>query len=99
MVLEPERNEAKRACRRRQQADLEAYRARDVSRRLDVLLAGVTADSELLYDGLSASSLDGQPLALAIETHLGQPAIPPPQALLRSLCAAAGTCFRSHKHI
>ena len=38
---------------------LEEERARDVSRRLDALLAEVTVGSERLYDGLSASSLDG----------------------------------------
>ena len=59
----------------------------------DVLLAVVTTGSELLYDGLSASSLDGQPLALAIGTHLARTAIPSPQTLLCGLCAAAGLCI------
>ena len=92
-MLELEGNEAKRARRRRQQDDLDAERARDVGKRLDVLLAGVTTGSELLYDGLSASSLDGQPLALAIGVHLDRPAIPSPQTLLYDFCAAAGLCM------
>ena len=77
-VLQLEGNEAKRACRRRQRVNLDEERADDVRECLDALLTEVTVGSERLYDGLSASSLDGQPLALAIETHLGRPAIPPP---------------------
>ena len=88
--LELADSEAKRARRRRQRANLEDERALDVRRRLNALLDEVTAGSELLYDGLSALSLDGQALALAIEAHLGRPAIPPPSELLQDLCAAAG---------
>ena len=89
-VLDLAGSEAKRARHRRQRVGLEEERARDVSRRLDALLAEVTVGSERLYDGLSASSLDGQALTLAIEAHLGRPAIPPPSELLQGLCAAAG---------
>ena len=87
--LELADNKAKRARRQRQRAGLEDERAIDVRRRLDALLDEVTAGSELLYDGLSALSLDGQALALAIETHLGRPAIPPPSELLQGLCTAS----------
>ena len=61
--------------------------------RLDVLLAGVAAGPERLYGGLSALSLDGQLLALMIRAHLKRPALPSPQALLCSLCTAAGLCM------
>ena len=50
----------------------------------------VATGSELLYDGLSASFLDGPPLALAIGAHLPRPAIPETAKLLHGLCAAAG---------
>ena len=89
-VLELAGSKAKRARHRRQRVGLEEERARDVSRRLDALLAEVTVGSERLYDGLPASSLDGQALTLAIKAHLGRPAIPPPSELLQGLCAAAG---------
>ena len=45
------------------------------------------------YDGLPASSLDGQPLALTIGVHLDHPAIPSPQTLLDNFCAAVGLCM------
>ena len=64
---------------------------------LDILLTGVGEGSEKLYDGVSASSLDGQALAVAIEAHLGRPAIPPASELLRGLCAAAGLCLKRAK--
>ena len=52
------------------------------------------AGSELLYDGLPASSLEGQPLAMiAVKAHLARPAIPAATELLRGLCAAAGLCL------
>ena len=72
----------------RQWDDLDAERTRDVGRWLDVLLAKVATGSELQYDGLSASSLDGQPLALAIGAHLARPACDSftADASLRSLC-------------
>ena len=54
-AVELKKDEAKRMRRRRQRDDLDAERARDVDRRLDILLAEVAAGSELLYDGLSAS--------------------------------------------
>ena len=60
---------------------------------LDNLLTEVAAGSELLYDGLLASSLDGQPLAIAIEAHLVCQAIPAAKQLLRGLCTAAGLCL------
>lgn len=88
-VVELEKKEAKRMLRRRQRDDLDAERTRDVGR-LDVLLAEVATGSELLYDGLSASSLDGQPLALAIGAHLACPAIPETAELFHGLFAAAG---------
>ena len=60
---------------------------------MDILLAGVTEGSEKLYDGLPASSLDGQALAVTITDHLARPAIPSAPTLLRGLCAAAGLCL------
>ena len=58
-----------------------------------VLLARVTAGSELLYGRLPALSLDRQPLALTIGVHLDHPAIPSPQTLLDNFCAAVGLCM------
>ena len=89
-MLKLESKEATRTCRQRQRVGLEKERARDVRKHLEALLAEVTVGSKRLYDGLSALSLDGQPLALAIEAHLGRPALPPPPELPRGLCAAAG---------
>ena len=60
---------------------------------LDDLPTEVAAGPELLYDGLPASSLDGQLLAVAIEAHLRHHAIPPAAELLGGLCAAAGLCL------
>ena len=54
--------------------------------------------SELLYDGLPASSLDRQPLAAAITAHLAHPAIPAAGGLLAGLCAAAGLCVGRAGH-
>ena len=65
----------------------------EVRKTLDDLFTGMAAGSKLLYDGLSASSLHGQPLAVAIEAHLGRPAIPPAAGLLHGLSAAAGFCL------
>ena len=68
-------------------------RMRDVHTALDVVLAKVAVGSELLYDGLSALSLDGQPLATVIVADLAHPAIPAARELLRGLCTAAGLCL------
>ena len=59
----------------------------------DDLLTEVAAGTKLLYDGPPASSLDGQPLTIAIKAHLERPAIPAATELLRGLCAAAGLCL------
>ena len=68
-------------------------RVRDVHAALNDLLTEVAAGSELLYDGLPASSLDGQPLAAMNAAHLAHPAIPAAQELLRGLCTTAGLCL------
>ena len=60
---------------------------------LDRLHTEVTVGSELLYDGLPAAPLDGQPLAAAITAHLACPAIPAAEELLAGLCAAVGLCL------
>ena len=69
---------------------LDLDRMQDVHKALDNLLTEVAVGSELLCDGLSASSLDRQPLAVAIEADLARPAIPAAMELLRGLCTAAG---------
>ena len=66
--------EAKRMQYQRRRGDLDPDRVRDVRAALDNLLTEVAAGSELLYDGLLALSLDGQPLAIAIKAHLACPA-------------------------
>ena len=91
-VHELSRNDARRAHGRRQQAGLNKERVRDVRMHLAVLLDSVTVGSEQLYDGLPARSLDGQALAIAINAHLGRPAMPPLAELLHGLCDAAGLC-------
>ena len=85
--------EARRAAIRRRRGGLDSVRTKDVTASLDVLFDGVTKGSEELYDGLPALSLDGQALATAITTHLARPTLPPPRALLRGLCTAAGLCM------
>ena len=65
----------------------------DMSKCLDDLLARVAVGSELLYDGLPALSLDGQPLTVAVKAHLAHPAIPAAAELLRGLCTAMGLCL------
>ena len=92
-VAELQRKEAIRVGYRRQRLGLDPERTREVSKSLDILLAGVTEGSGKLYDGLPASSLDGQVPAVAITAHLARPAIPLAPALLRGLCAAAGLCL------
>ena len=77
-----EQAEAKRMQYQRRRDGLDPDRMQDVRKALDDLLTEVAVDFELLYDGLPASSLDGQPLATAIRAHLAHPAIP----------AAAGLC-------
>ena len=78
---------------RRQRDGLDSDRAQAVSKTPDDLLTEVAAGSGLLYDGPPASSLDGQPLAIAIKAHLACPAIPAATELLRGLCTAAGLCL------
>ena len=85
--------EAKRLRHRRRRDGLDSGRVLEVRKTLDDLLTEVAAGSELLYDGLLASSLDGQPLVIAIEAHLGRPAIPAAAELLRGQCTAAGLCL------
>ena len=72
---------------RRRRDGLDPDRMRDVRAVLDNLLTEVAAGSELLHDGLPASSLDGQPSAIAIEAHLARPAIPAAAELLSVVCA------------
>ena len=79
--------------RRRRRDGLDTERVQDVGEQLDALLAEVAAGSELLYDGLPASSLDRQPLALAIGAHLARPAIPTAVKLLGGLCTTVGLCM------
>lgn len=83
----------KRMRRRRWRDGLDPERVLEAHKQLDDLFAKVAAGSELLYDGLPASSLDGQPLAVAIEAHLARPAIPAAAELLRGLCTAVGLCL------
>ena len=85
--------EAKRMQHRRRRDGLDPGRVRDVRAALDDLPTEVAAGSALLYDGLPASSLDGQPLAVAIGAHLTRPAIPAAKELLRGLCPTAGHCL------
>ena len=54
--------EAKRLRHRRRRDGLDSGRVLEVRKTLDDLLTEVAAGSELLYDGLLASSLDGQPV-------------------------------------
>ena len=72
---------------------LESVRLRDVRAALDSLLANVVVGSELLYDGLPASSLDGQPLATDIVAHFARLAIPSARELRRGLRTASGLCI------
>ena len=53
-----------------------------VSKSLDGLLAEVAVGSELLYNGLPASFLDGQLLTIVVKAHLVHPAIPATAELL-----------------
>ena len=92
-MLEQQEANLKRVGFRRRRNGLDSERESAVRQELDALLSAVTAGSELLYDGLPASSLDGQPLAVAIEAHLRHPAIPMAEELLRGLCTAAGLCL------
>ena len=80
-----EQEETRRARHRRRRDGLGSDRVQEVRKTLDDLLTEVAAGSELLYDGLPASSLDGQPLAITIEAHLARPAIPAATELLRGL--------------
>ena len=92
-MAELQRLEAVRARYRRQRPSLDSERTRKEAASLNALLALVTEGSEKLYDGLSAWSLDGQALAVAITAHLARPAIPSARTLFRGLCAAAGLCL------
>ena len=85
--------EAKRMWYRRQRDGLDPGRLRDVRTALSGLLAEVSVGSKLLYDGLPASSLDGQLLDTAIVAHLARPTIPAVRELLHGLCTAAGLCL------
>ena len=88
-----EQADAKCMQYRRRRDGLDPGRRQDVCKALGDLLTEVAAGSELLYNGLLASSLDGQPLATAIEAHLARPAIPAAKELLRGLRIAAGLCL------
>ena len=88
-----EKAEAKRTRHRRRRDGRDPDRVQDVRKTLGSMLTEVAVGSELLYHGLPASSLDGQPLAIAIEAHLARPAIPAATELFHGLCAAAGLCL------
>ena len=68
-----EQTEARHTGGRRQRDGLDSDEVQAVRKTLDDLLTEVAAGSELLYDGPPASSLDGQPLAIAIKAHLARP--------------------------
>ena len=91
VVLLLEKQERRR--RRRRRGDFDSERGKAVRLELDAMFSAVMAGSELMYDGLPASSLNGQPLAVAVESHLRRPAISAAEELLSGLCAAAGLCL------